>query len=327
MQAEWLFALTSLVLLVSGSKLARYGEAIAEKTSVSVTWIGLFLVAAVTSLPELFTGASSILVVDEPDFAVGDVLGSCLFNLLLAALAALATRRVVTRGNDHDVYRIGSAYLTGMLLVLGAGLALAPFAPAHPYVSLATAFTVLAYFVAIRHIFHVQARPDGADAALPKFDAMSRRRVLALYALHSGVVVVAASFLPYFAEQIATARGLDALGVGTILLAASTSLPEAVIVVAAIRQGAPSLAIGGLVGSNLFNLVILALDDLLYARGPLLAAVGSGHLATLAFVGVSTWLLILALPGNRTPRLAPLAGMLVAYTLAILLAAGVLGQG
>lgn len=86
---EALFFGGALMLLYAGSNLARYGEVIAEKTGVAATWIGLFLVVAVTSLPELFAGVSSILIVDDPDLAVGDVLGSTLFNLAIAAIAGL----------------------------------------------------------------------------------------------------------------------------------------------------------------------------------------------------------------------------------------------
>ena len=65
--------------------------------------------------------------------------------------------------------------------------------------------------------------------------------------------------------------------VGTLFIAAVTSLPEAVVTVAAVRIGALDMAIGNLFGSNLFNISILALDDLLYANGPLLSKVSSAH--------------------------------------------------
>jgi cation:H+ antiporter len=70
--------------------------------------------------------------------------------------------------------------------------------------------------------------------------------------------------------------------VGTLFVAAITSAPEVVVTVAALRMGAVDLAIGNLFGSNLFNIAILAIDDLVYLQGPLLANVSLAH-ATSAF--------------------------------------------
>lgn len=323
MLTEALFVASSLVLLVAGTNLARYGEAVAEKTGVSVTWVGLFLVAAVTSLPELFTGVSSILIVDEPDLAAGDVFGSCLFNLSLAAVAGLVLHRLPTRRNDHEVYLVGSGYVTLMLLAVGGGIALASYAGR--WIGLASALLVVLYFGAVRHIFHVQARRDEARDAIPRFASLSKRRLVTIYLGNSMIVVGAASALPYLARDIAFDHGLATSFVGTTILAASTSLPEIVVTVAAIRQGAPSLAIGGLVGSNLFDLVILALDDLFYAKGPLLAALDAGHVITVGLIVVATWLLVIGMPAEKCPRPLALAGILIAYAMALVLGSGSLG--
>ena len=71
-------ACTSLIVY-SGTKLAKYGDIIAEKTGLGRMWIGVVLMASVTSLPELVTGISSVTYAGVPDIAVGDVLGSCVF--------------------------------------------------------------------------------------------------------------------------------------------------------------------------------------------------------------------------------------------------------
>jgi cation:H+ antiporter len=84
---SWLqFLVCAALIGIAGYWLARYGDVIAEKTGLGGTWIGVILVASVTSLPELATGVSSVTVVEAPDIAVGDVLGSCVFNLMLVAV-------------------------------------------------------------------------------------------------------------------------------------------------------------------------------------------------------------------------------------------------
>ena len=82
------------------------------------------------------------------------------------------------------------------------------------------------------------------------------------FALSSFVIVVAATLLTRFADAIAQATGLGHLIVGSVLLATATSLPELSVNWAVVKLGLPNMAVGGLVGSSLFNLGILAVADL-----------------------------------------------------------------
>ena len=80
----WLaFVLCLAVIGVAGVKLSHYADAIADKTGVGRAWVGLVLLATITSLPELVTGVSSVTVAQVPEIALGDVLGSCVFNMLI----------------------------------------------------------------------------------------------------------------------------------------------------------------------------------------------------------------------------------------------------
>ena len=82
--AAWAaFAGCLILILYSGTRLSRYGNLISLRTGLGGAWVGVVLVASVTSLPELVPGISSVLVVKQPDLAVGAVLGSCVFNLLI----------------------------------------------------------------------------------------------------------------------------------------------------------------------------------------------------------------------------------------------------
>ena len=83
----WLqFILCVVIITIAGIKLSQYGDAIADKTGLGGTWIGVILLATVTSLPELVTGISAVTYANAPDIAVGDVLGSCVFNLLIIVI-------------------------------------------------------------------------------------------------------------------------------------------------------------------------------------------------------------------------------------------------
>ena len=73
----WLkFFLCALVIFLAGSKLTKYGDAIAHKTGLSHAWVGIVLLAIVTSLPELANGVSAVVIAKVPDLAMGDLLGA-----------------------------------------------------------------------------------------------------------------------------------------------------------------------------------------------------------------------------------------------------------
>src|SRR3990172_12419645 len=97
------------------------------------------------------------------------------------------------------------------------------------------------------------------------------------FLLSGAVVVVAGSVLARMADAISEHTGLGRLWVGAVLLAAATSLPELATDVAAVRIGAPDLAVGDLFGSSLANMLILALIDLLLPRRRLFGEAAFDH--------------------------------------------------
>lgn len=107
--------------------------------------------------------------------------------------------------------------------------------------------------------------------------------------------------LPFVGERVATAMGWETTFVGTLFIALATTTPEAMVTLSAVRLGALDLAIGNLFGSNLFNVLILALDDLAYAPGPLLENVQPVHaLSGFSVVAMSGVAIIGLLYRSRT---------------------------
>jgi cation:H+ antiporter len=92
---------------------------------------------------------------------------------------------------------------------------------------------------------------------------------------------------------------------GTLFVSAITTLPELAVTVSALRIGALDMAIGNLLGSNLFNVAIIAIDDLFYIKGPLLANVAPVHAATAFSAVIMSGLAVVGLlyrPRNRVLR-------------------------
>lgn len=282
------FAATSLVIVLAGVRLARYGDIIGEKSGLGRSWIGVVLLAATTSLPELFTGFGSTAAAALPDIAIGDVLGSCMFNLLILSLMDAVQPEPISAG-AHQGHALSIAF--GLLLIGVAGLGLLAGAqlPALGWVGLYTPVLIGLYFVAIRLIFSHERRRRAREteeiAEQLRYGTTTFRSAILRYGVAAAIVVAAALALPRLAARLAMETGLGEAFVGSLFVAVTTSLPEIVVSLAAVRMGATDLGIANVLGSNLFNLLILGLDDLFYARGPLLTDAGPSHgVAILAVV-------------------------------------------
>jgi cation:H+ antiporter len=308
--AAWLqFLLCAALIGGAGFWLARYGDAIAEKTRLGGTWIGVILVATVTSLPELVTGISSVTVADVPDIAVGDVLGSCVFNLLLIAVLDFLHR-------ESPLYRKASQshILSAGFSVMLIGLATFSLLSADPatlrlgHVGIYTPAIVLLYLVAVRTIYIHERRNAPILPDTDNHAGITLRQAIVRYVAAAVVVVAAGIVMPFAAVQLATVMGWGQSFVGTLLVAAATSLPEAASTIGALRIGAIDLAIGNLLGSNLFNILILAVDDIAYGRGPLLWSVSPSHAVSGVSAIVMTGAAIVGLLYRPASRVFKIAG-------------------
>jgi cation:H+ antiporter len=280
--AAWLeFALCAALIGYAGSKLSRYGDVIADKTGLGGAWIGLALMATVTSLPELVTGISSVTLADAPDIAVGNVLGACVINLVMIVFLDLLQREesVYTRASQGHILSAGF----GIIMAGFVGISVL-FSQHGEIMSLGTIgvyspVLLVLYAVAVRSVFHYERRQRAAavEEQAERYPDVTLRQALIRYAQAAAVVVAAGLWLPYVGRDLAQAMAWQETFVGTLFIAFATTLPEIVVTVTALRIGALDLAISNLLGSNLFNIAIIAIDDLFYLKGPLLSHVSGLH--------------------------------------------------
>ncbi|HWP48447.1 MAG TPA: hypothetical protein VNM22_14880 [Candidatus Limnocylindrales bacterium] len=301
------FIVCTALIFFSGVKLSKYGDIIAEKTGLGRTWIGVMLLASVTSLPELITGISSAAIFGLPDIAAGDVLGSCLFNILIIPIldGLGGSLPISTRAHHGHILSAGFG-----ILLLGLG-GISIFAgvrvPSVGWMGLYSLLFITIYLLAMRMIFlhekrHI-AKLVKEMAEELQHQHISKSRAYTLFTLNALTIVGAATYLPHLGERIAEITGLGQTFVGSILIAVSTSLPEVVVSLAAVKIGAIDLAFGNIFGSNLFNLgVILAIDDILYAKGPLLSSISGNHISTAISAMTMTAIVIIGLTYKTTKK-------------------------
>ena len=291
------FSICAALIGFAGPALTRYGDIIARRTGVSRTWIGLLLLATATSLPELFTGVSAVTIAAAPNIAVGDALGSCVFNLvMLVALDAMhRDGPMYSRMDQGHILTAGFGVIligfAGVSLLLGRdGLPLQVF-----HVGVYTPIILVLYLVAMRSAYVYERRRPASLATVDIDPEVTLRMAVTRYLAAAAVVVVAGVWLPFIGVEIAEVMGWRTTFVGTLLIAGATSLPELVVTISALRLGALDMAIANLLGSNLFDVLVLAVDDLFYVKGPLLSAVTPTHAITAFAAVIMSGILIVAL--------------------------------
>jgi cation:H+ antiporter len=211
--------------------------------------------------------------------------------------------------------------VVGFTMVAGSSL------PTLGWVGLGTPVLLAVYLFTVRLSFIYERRrtlEQAADIAEERlYDRVTLRTALLRYGATALVVVVAASFLPRLGERIAVETGLGQAFVGNLFIAVTTSLPEIVVSLAAVRMGAVDLAFGNVLGSNIFNLCILALDDIFYAPGSILAAVHPSHLISVFAVVAMYAMLLVGLTYQAIRKRLVLAwdtaGILVVYAVTLVL--------
>ena len=297
---SWLqFGVCALLIGAAGPELSRSGDIIADKTGISGNWIGLVLLGAVTSLPELVTGVSSVTWANEPNIAVGDVFGSCVFNLLILVVVDFMHRETPVYRRAHQGHILSAGF--GVILIGFAGLNLlvadhrANYAIGH--VGLYTPILIGLYLLALRAVFtyerdHREAFVEGASERYPD---VTLKTAIVRYLAAAVLVVAAGIWLPFAGTDLADAMGWKTTFVGSLFVAAATSLPELVVTIAAVRIGALNMAIANLLGSNLFNMLVLGVDDIFYLKGPILWNVSPAHAFSAASAVIMAGLVIVSL--------------------------------
>jgi len=300
------FFICALLILFFGAKLARYGDIIAEKTGLSGLWIGLLLLAAVTSLPEIITGISAVAVVGVPDLAMGTIFGSNALNLFIIALLDIIYRSGPLLGVVSRVHILSA--LVGLVLIAFAGgsilLGTKVWDGAIGWIGIYSLVLVLLYLWGSRAIFRSE-REQVVETGSLRYEKVSPRRSYSGFAIAALAIIGAGMWLAFIGDEIVAATGWDTTFVGSLFLAVITSLPELVVCIAALRIGATDMAIADVLGSNMFNMGIGIFCYDIFSRGSIFSAVSSGHVFTAGIVILMTLIVIAGLI-FRTRRKTPL---------------------
>ena len=240
-------------------KAADYVDWIDKKTSLSGAFIGGIMLSAVTSLPELFTSISSTLLLNEPGLCIGNILGSDLFNLLvLAVLVILYSRSFskVSTATGHQIVLLTviagyAAIVLNMLGVLNFDLFT---------VNITSILLIICYVVSVKFLSGEESDSSDDGDNIP----LTLTQILVRFVLVSVGIVVLSILISKTTDIISDRLNLGKGLAGALFMGIATSLPELSSTISLFRKKSYDIAVGNIVGSNIFNLIILSVCDILY---------------------------------------------------------------
>lgn len=302
------FIVCAALIFWAGSLLSKYGDVIAEKTGLGRAWVGAILIAGVTSLPELASGVSAVAWLNEPNLAAGAVLGSCLFNLALIALIDLAYQpgRVLAQAQEVHILSGGLGVL--MLGVVAMGVLIGPALNGVGVLGISVLSIVLLVLYAVGGKMIAGLEKERLGEVLEKeaeqggYDDISARKAYIIFIISAVAVIGMGIWLASIGDRLAATTGLSRSFVGNLFLALSTSLPEIAASLAAIRLGAVDLAIGNVLGSNLFNILLFFVYDLADGNNNFWASLTNSNAFAAVMTMMMTGVVIISLMYRASPK-------------------------
>lgn len=305
----WIELIICAVLIFwVGALLSKYGDVIAEKTGLGRAWIGAILIAGVTSLPELASGVSAVAWLNAPNLAAGAVLGSCLFNLAIIAMIDLAYQpgRVLAKAQEVHILSGGLGVL--MLGIVAMGVLIGPALNGFGIlgVSVLSVLILILYGVGGKMIAGLEKERAGEvlekEAVEGDYASISSQKAFLVFIISGVAVIVLGIWLASIGDRLAATTGLSRSFVGNLFLALTTSLPEIAASLAAIRLGAIDLAIGNVLGSNLFNITLFFVYDLADGGANFWASLTTGNAFAAVMTIMMTGVVIISLMYRASPK-------------------------
>lgn len=311
-----------LILLVVGAELFVRGAAsLASLVGISPLVVGLTVVALGTSAPEIAVSVQASRG-GEPDLALGNVVGSNVFNVLfILGLSALLVPLVVSQ----NLVRLDVPVMiaVSVLLILLASDGAVGAGDGAILLLLGLSYVAFLLAQSRRQVAASRESPGGGAPAASPGTPLGWARNLVLIAVGLATLVVGSRWLVQGAVTLAEALGVGSLIIGLTVIAAGTSLPEVATSVIASLRGQRDIAVGNVVGSNIFNvLFVLGLSSVAAPRGiPITSSVLRFDLPVMLAVAVAC--LPIFFTGHRIGRLegALFLGYYVAYTTYLIMAA------
>lgn len=241
-------------------KSADYVDWLDKKTTLSGAFIGGVMLSAVTSLPELFTSISSTLMLNEPGLCIGNILGSDLFNLTMLAIL------IILFINSFEKEKVAKGHFVVLVaIIISFAAILLNYLNVLNFQILTFNVTSLillaAYIVSLKFLASEEGeQSDNADDI-----KLTVKQIVFRFIVVSIGIIGLSILLSYTTDNISEKMHLGKGLAGALFMGIATSLPEVTASISLFKKKNYNIAIGNIVGSNIFNLFILSFTDVIYA--------------------------------------------------------------
>ncbi|MCK0714253.1 sodium:calcium antiporter [Chromohalobacter sarecensis] len=297
-----LFAGCALVIGVVGTRLTGVVDTLADRTGMGEAIAGAVLMGMATSLSGIVLSVTAAWK-GQPELAMSNAVGGIAAQTLFLTVADVALRRV---NLEHAAASIGNLAQGALLMCLLGMLLVARYSPEWTFWGIhpVTPLLFLGYMYGLRIIDEVRSQPmwmprrtreTREDAPDDDAQRYSLTRLWGGFAALALLLGVSGWVMEKAATTLATETGMSQTAVGILLTSVATSLPELVTAVAAVRRGALTLAVGGIIGGNAFDTLFAAASDIAYRDGSIYHAVSDQTLLWIALSVLMTAVLLLGL--------------------------------
>ncbi len=297
-----IFAGCALVIALVGSRMARIADIIADRTGLGEALVGAVLLGAGTSMPGIIASVSTA-AAGAPELSVANALGGIAAQTMFLALADIFYRRVNLEHAAASAVNLGQATVLIILIAMPILAAAAPpltILGVHPLSPMLVAVYLVGLHNAHRIKLQPMWKPEQTSATRkeeddPREDPRATVLLAALFAGLVAIVGLAGYTVVEAAIELSARLGISQSVVGALGTAIVTSLPELVTTLAAVRSGALQLAVGGIIGGNMFDALFIAASDVAYREGSIYHAISERALFWMALVLLMTGVLLLGL--------------------------------
>lgn len=294
------FTICSIAIGWCGYKVCFLGDVVCEKTRITRTIMGFALLAVATSAPEFVTSAAAIVVIKSPDFAAGALFGSLIFNLGIIALLDLIegegplmlrvhTKQILYAGwtiifLSVIMFSIVLSTLTGVnISFLGMG-----------WESFLLLFLLVIALFSIFSMEKTEQKIAGSSLVKKVYGHLSLRLTLLRFVLYLVAIVGLGVWLSQIGKELVVMMGWSEIMVGTFFLAIVTSFPELIVSISALRFDV-DMAVGNILGSNFFDIMIVPFCDALFRGGTFLSSASLENMFTVVLAMALSTIVVIGL--------------------------------
>ena len=295
----WLeFILCSALLIYFAYNLCREGIILSERTNIEKGIIGMFFLAVATSFPEIVTGASAVFFLDKAALGYGDIVGSIIVNLMI--LFGID----IYQGKGRILLRVSKVNrLTGVYVVILLGIVLSAAMirsigvsiPVIYGVGIENFLIILTYFAALKIIQRSGKREEHVPLNNERESFLS---LWSKFMIFLAVVMALGVWLARIGDKIVAQTTMSETFIGTLFLGLVTSFPEIIVSFAALRAGSINMAVGNILGSNMFDVCIIPFLDMLHKR-PILGAMTNAQKFATVLVTVLSLVAVIGLYSKK----------------------------